>query len=91
MHGRNAWTWFAGPSNGTIGAPLTTLKGRDQVRRSWTDRDSTTWEVESYDGESDSDPLSRERWIEFRPTFGEPGIVAPYVLATPAEDLSKSW
>ena len=68
--------------------PLTTLKGRDQMRRSGTDGDGTTWEVEIYDGESDDDPLSRERWIEFQPTGGEPEIVAPYALEKTEEELN---
>ena len=60
------------------------------MTHTWTDRDGTTWEVEIYDGESDDDSLSRERWIEFRPTVGEPAIVAPYVLEKAVEELSAA-
>ncbi len=60
------------------------------MKRDWTDCDGTTWEVESYDGESEGNSLSRERWIEFRPTEGEPEIVAAYGLEEPVEELSAA-
>ncbi len=56
----------------------------------WTDPNGTTWEVEIYDSVSDDDLPGEERWIEFRPTEGEPAIVAPYGLEEPVEDLSAA-
>ncbi len=60
------------------------------MTRAWTDRDGTAWEVEVYDGQSVDEPPVEERWIEFRPTEGEPAILAPYVLEKPVEDLSAA-
>ena len=62
----------------------------EQMKRHWTDRHGTTWEVEIYDGESVDDSLSRERWIEFRPSEGKPEIVAPNALEKPEEELSSA-
>ncbi len=70
--------------------PLTTLKGRDQMRRSWTDRDGVEWEVEVVGHVSTAGPSITDKHIQFRRVSDGYRIGTLYEDWGPVKDLSDA-